>query len=61
MIQVNKLLNEKGLRITPQRIIILKAILKSNNHPSAENIIKHIKKFHPNKAVGTVYKIIDTF
>lgn len=51
---------EKGLKITPQRIAILEAIFKLNNHPTVEDIIKHIRKNNPNIATGTVYKVLDT-
>ena len=54
-------LSEKGLRVTPQRIAILGAIIKLNNHPTAENIIEYIKENHPNISVGTVYKVLDSF
>jgi hypothetical protein len=37
-------LTDKGLKATPQRIVILEAILKLNNHPAAENIIDYIIK-----------------
>ncbi len=38
-------LSEKGLRVTPQRIAILGAIIKLNNHPTAEkNYRIHQKK-----------------
>jgi Fur family peroxide stress response transcriptional regulator len=54
----NKLI-EKGLKITPQRMAILEAIIKLNNHPTAENIIDYIRKNHPNIATATVYKVLD--
>ena len=54
----NKLI-EKGLKVTPQRIAILSAIQKLNNHPTAENIIDFIRKNHPNIATATVYKVLD--
>jgi len=54
----NKLI-EKGLKVTPQRIAILEAIIKLNNHPTAENIIDYIRKSHPNIATATVYKVLD--
>jgi len=54
----DKLVN-KGLKITPQRIAILEAIIKLNNHPTAENIIEYIRKNHPNIATATVYKVLD--
>ncbi len=39
---------------------ILEAIYELNNHPTAENIIEFIRKTHPNVAIGTVYKILET-
>jgi Fur family peroxide stress response transcriptional regulator len=49
----------KGLKVTPQRIAILEAIMKLANHPTAENIIEYIRKNHPNISVATVYKVLD--
>jgi Fur family transcriptional regulator, peroxide stress response regulator len=54
----NKLI-DKGLKVTPQRIAILEAIIKLNNHPTAENIIVYIRNNHPNIATATVYKVLD--
>jgi Fur family peroxide stress response transcriptional regulator len=54
----NKLI-EKGLKVTPQRIAILGAIIKLNNHPNAERIIDYIRNNHPNIATATVYKVLD--
>jgi Fur family transcriptional regulator, peroxide stress response regulator len=54
----NKLV-EKELKITPQRIAILEAITKLNNHPTAEHIIDYVRKNHPNIATATVYKVLD--
>ena len=54
----NKLI-EKGLKVTPQRVAILEAIIKLNNHPTAENIIDYIRKTHPNISTATVYKVLD--
>jgi Fur family peroxide stress response transcriptional regulator len=51
---------EKGLKITPQRVVILEAIYKLNNHPTADNIIEYIRESHPNIATGTVYKVLET-
>lgn len=59
--EITDKLSEKGLRVTPQRIAILAAIIKLNNHPTAEKVIEYIKKEHPNISVGTVYKVLDSF
>jgi len=56
---ISRKIEEKGLKVTPQRIAIFEAILKLNNHPSAENIIDFIRKSHPNISTATVYKVLD--
>jgi Fur family transcriptional regulator, peroxide stress response regulator len=56
-----KELIKHGLKVTPQRLIILEAVLELNNHPTAEKIISHIKEKHPNVAVGTIYKTLELF
>jgi len=57
---IRKKILEKGLKITPQRIIILEAIWKLENHPTADRIIEFIRETHPNIATGTVYKVLET-
>jgi Fur family transcriptional regulator, peroxide stress response regulator len=62
-LRINKIRNklvEKELKVTPQRMAILEAITKLNNHPTAENIIDYIRKNYPNIATATVYKVLDT-
>lgn len=54
----NKLI-EKGLKVTPQRIAVLEAIFKLNDHPTADKIKNYIHKNHPNIATATVYKVLD--
>ena len=53
-------LQEKGLKVTPQRVAIYEAIVKLKNHPTAENVIEYIKANHQNISVGTVYKVLDS-
>jgi len=53
-------LTEKGLKVTPQRIAVLDALMKLKGHPPAEKVIKHVRKNHPNIAVGTVYNVLET-
>jgi len=50
---------EKGLKVTPQRIAIMEAIIQLKNHPTADNIIDYIRNYHPNIATATVYKVLD--
>ncbi|MGA3014641.1 MAG: transcriptional repressor [Bacteroidales bacterium] len=53
-------LRRTGLKVTPQRIAIMEAVMMLNNHPTAENIFEFIKERHPNIASGTVYKVLET-
>ncbi len=57
--EISAKLTEKGLKVTPQRIAILEAIIKLNNHPTADNIIEYIRNNHPNIATATVYKVLN--
>ena len=56
-----KILVEKGLKVTPQRIAVLDIILNMNNHPTAENIEEYLRISYPHVPIGTVYKILDAF
>lgn len=47
------------LKVTPQRIAVMDAVIKLKNHPTAENIAEFIKVNHPNIATGTVYKTLE--
>ncbi|MGC9196439.1 MAG: Fur family transcriptional regulator [Syntrophobacteraceae bacterium] len=47
-----------GLRITPQRIAILKVLAESDLHPSAEQIHALVSKDFPTTTIATVYKTL---
>jgi Fur family peroxide stress response transcriptional regulator len=55
------ILTRCGLKVTPQRIAVLDAVINLKNHPTAENVRVFIKANHPNIATGTVYKTLETF
>jgi len=57
--EISRSLVEKGLKVTPQRIAVYEAVINLRNHPSAEGIIKYIKKTYPNISTATVYKVLD--
>lgn len=58
---IPEMLIKKGLKVTPQRIAVMEAVIRLNNHPTADEVIEFIKKNHPNVAIGTVYKTLETF
>ena len=57
---LQKRLKEAGLRITPQRIAVLEAVIDSN-HPTADQVLTRIRKNHANISTGTIYKVLETF
>lgn len=54
-------LSAKKLRVTPQRVAIMEAIVEVGNHPSAEHIIEYVKQKHAHISIATVYKVLDFF
>lgn len=54
-------LNEKGLKVTHQRIAILKSLCKLMNHPTAEEIYNDLRPEYPSISLATVYKTLGTF
>lgn len=58
--ELKNILEEKGLKVTPQRIAVLEALYGLKNHPSADEVRKIIQEKYPNIALGTLYNILDT-
>ena len=54
-------LKNSNLKVTPQRIAVLEALNNLGDHPTADKIKEYVVKNHPNIAVGTIYKILETF
>lgn len=59
--ELTKLLSEKGLKVTPQRVAVLEALYEIMNHPSAEEVRQKLHSRFPSIAIGTIYNILDTF
>ena len=51
-------LKERGQRITPQRLAILRILAGSEGHPSVEDIYGVVIKDFPTTSLATVYKTI---
>lgn len=54
-------IKDSNLKVTPQRIAVLEALNNLKNHPTADKIKEYVVKNHPNIAVGTIYKTLETF
>lgn len=58
-LDIRNILKSHGLKITPQRILILEAVYSLKLHPTADQIISYVRLRHPDIAIGTVYKVLD--
>lgn len=56
--QIIARLRERGCRITPQRVAILKIFLSSHEHPSVEQVFAQVKNNFPTTSLATVYKTV---
>jgi Fur family peroxide stress response transcriptional regulator len=52
-------LREKGYRLTPQRIEIIRLLSNDRSHPGAMDIFRRVKKKAPQISMSTVYYTID--
>lgn len=52
-------LKEKEFRLTPQRMMILKALEKSEGHFSAEEIYMQVHSQYPHINISTIYRTIE--
>ncbi|MDD3311456.1 transcriptional repressor [Pseudodesulfovibrio sp.] len=55
---LSRVIRERGNRLTPQRLAILRALVDNDGHPSAEDIHKEILRDFPTTSLATVYKTI---
>jgi Fur family peroxide stress response transcriptional regulator len=51
-------LKENALRITPQRLAVLKILAFSDDHPTVESVYEQVKKKFPTTSLATVYKTV---
>ena len=52
---------EAGLKITPQRMVIFRELLLTDEHPSAEMMYEKVRKTLPNISLDTVNRTLLTF
>ena len=55
-----KQLNEQNLKVTPQRLEILKYIDEHRIHPTVDEIYQNLKKNNPSLSKTTVYNSVET-
>ena len=58
---IQKLFREKRLKVTPQRCAIYNMMIHTQSHPTAEEIISHVKQALPMISLNTVYYTLNVF
>jgi len=53
-------LREHGHRMTPQRMAVLQELLRTDRHPSVEEIYRALQPTYPMMSLATVYKTVAT-
>lgn len=56
--QLIQTLKERGHRLTPQRLAVLKVLAQSPNHPSVEEVHQLVRRDFPTTSLATIYKTV---
>jgi Fur family transcriptional regulator, peroxide stress response regulator len=51
-------LHKKGYKVTPQRLAVFEFITSREDHPTADQIHKEVKKKYPTMSLATVYQAL---
>ncbi len=52
---------QHNLNMTPQRVAIYEELIKSKNHPDADDIFKRVRNIFPDISIDTVYRTLSKF
>jgi Fur family ferric uptake transcriptional regulator len=55
----DKVLQEKGYRLTPQRMLVIEALHNADSHISAEEIYQQFHARYPHSNISTVYRTLE--
>jgi Fur family peroxide stress response transcriptional regulator len=53
--EIRKRFRGRGLKLTPQRLAIYRALAGTTSHPTAEDLFRQVRKQHPMISPNTVY------
>jgi Fur family transcriptional regulator, peroxide stress response regulator len=48
-----------GLKVTPQRLVIYRALVRDGSHPSPDKLYRTVKRAHPTISHATVYTTLE--
>jgi Fur family peroxide stress response transcriptional regulator len=57
--QLKQTLRDRGLRVTPQRILIHRALAELGRHSTAEEVLERVAPRLPNASLPTVYATLE--
>ncbi len=57
--KIMKTLREEGVRLTPQRLLVLEIICDAPGHLSAEDIYNQVRERYPYVDLSTIYRTLD--
>jgi Fe2+ or Zn2+ uptake regulation protein len=60
-LQLTAVLHKRGQRVTPQRLVINRALGELNRHVTAEEVLAAVEDRLPNVSLPTVYATLDLF
>jgi len=55
---IGEVLRQNGLKLTHQRLEILKEVARSSNHPDAETIYRGVRERLPTVSLDTIYRTL---
>jgi Fur family ferric uptake transcriptional regulator len=58
-VDMSSRLSELGYRLTPQRLMVVKAVEEADSHISAEEIYLQIRARYPHMNISTVYRTLE--
>lgn len=58
---LRKKLGENRLKMTPQRVLLYRELVKSKDHPSADFLYRRVKRVFPHISFDTVNRTLLTF
>ena len=59
--QLSAVLHERGQRVTPQRLVINRALHELNRHVTADEVLTSVAERLPNVSAPTVYSTLELF
>ncbi len=59
--RIERLCNDKGLKMTEQRRVIASVLSESDNHPDVERLHQRASEIDPRISIATVYRTVRLF